>query len=62
MRGPTAPKDPTKKRAYLYIMLDKNIAGMPGQNDLCRDTNFMEGRLVEQVKGLCGEVDSEILK
>lgn len=62
MRGPTAPKDPTKKRACLYIMLDKNIAGMPGQNDLCRDTNFMEGRLVEQVKGLCGEVDSEILK
>ena len=53
MRGPTAPKDPTRKRACLYIMLDKNIAGMPGQNGLSRDTNYMEGRLVEQVKGLC---------
>ena len=62
MRGPAAPKDPTKKRACLYMMLDKNIAGMPVQDGLCRDTNFMEGRLVEQVKGLCGEVDPEILK
>lgn len=62
MRGPTAPKDPTKKRPCLYIMLDKDVAGIPGQDGSCRDTNFMEGRLLEQIKGICGEVDEEILK
>lgn len=62
MRGPIAPKDPTKKRPSLYIMLDKDIAGMVGENGVCRDTNFMEGRLLEQVKGICGDVDEEILK
>lgn len=62
MRGPTAPKDPTKKRPCLYMMLDQDIAGMPGNDGSCRDTNFMEGRLIEQVKGICGDVDEEILK
>lgn len=62
MRGPTAPKDPTKKRPSLYIMLDQNVAGMPGNDGSCRDSNFMEGRLVEQVKGVCGDVNEEILK
>ncbi|MGN1206279.1 MAG: SGNH/GDSL hydrolase family protein [Eubacterium sp.] len=62
MRGPKAPKDPTKKRPCLYLMLDKDIAGMPTRDGACRDTNFMEGRLVEQVKGICGDVDKDILK
>lgn len=62
MRGPKAPKDPTKKRPCLYIMLDQNIAGMPGRDGSCRDTNFMEGRLIEQVKGICGDVGEDILK
>ena len=59
MRGPKAPKDPTKKRPGLYLMLDKDIAGLPGRDGSCRDTNYMEGRLVEQVKGICGDVDEE---
>lgn len=62
MRGPTAPKDPTKKRPSLYIMLDKDIAGMPQNDGTLRDTNYMEGRLIEQVKGICDEIDDEILK
>lgn len=62
MRGPKAPKDPTKKRPSLYLMLDKDIAGLPGRDGSCRDTNYMEGRLVEQVKGICGDVDEDILK
>ncbi len=62
MRGPTAPKDPTKKRSCLYMMLDQDIAGMPGNDGSCRDTNYMEGRLIQQVKGICGDVDEEILK
>ena len=49
MRGPKAPKDPTKKRPSLDLMLDKDIAGLPGRDGSCRDTNYMEGRLVEQV-------------
>lgn len=62
MRGPTAPKDPTKKRSCLYMMLDQDIAGMPGNDGSCRDTNYMEGRLIQQVKGICGDVGEEILK
>ncbi len=61
MRGPKAPKDPTKKRPCIYIMLDKDIAGIPGNDGSCRDTNFMEGRLLQQIQGICGEVDKEIL-
>lgn len=61
MRGPTAPKDPEKKRPALYIMLDHNVAGMPGDDDSFRDSNFMEGRLIEQVKGVYGDVDQNIL-
>lgn len=62
MRGPVAPKDPTKKRPCIYIMLDKDIAGIPGNDGSCRDTNYMEGRLIEQIKGICGEVEEDILK
>ena len=62
MRGPTAPKDPTQKRPSLYIMLDRAIAGMPAQDGSCRDCNFMEGRLIEQVSGICGDIDPGILK
>ena len=62
MKGPTAPKDPTKKRSSLYIMLDRNIAGIPGSDGSCRDSNFMDGRLIEQVKGICGDVTEDILK
>lgn len=62
MRGPIAPKDPTKKRPCIYIMLDKDIAGIPGSDGSCRDTNYMEGRLIEQIKGICEGVDEDILK
>lgn len=62
MRGPTAPKDPAKKRPGLYIMLDRAIAGMPAQDGSCRDCNFMEGRMTEQVSGICGDVSEEILR
>ena len=61
MRGPTAPKDPEKKRPALYIMLDHNVAGMPGNDGSFRDSNFMEGRLIEQAKGVYGDVDQNIL-
>ncbi len=61
MRGPKAPKDPTKKRPCIYLMLDKNIAGLPTNEGLCRDTNFMEGRLVQQIQGICDKIDADIL-
>ncbi len=62
MRGPKAPKDPTKKRPCIYIMLDKNIAGIQDNYGNCRDTNFMEGRLLQQIQGICDEIDADILK
>lgn len=61
MRGPKAPKDPTKKRPCIYIMLDKDIAGIPGGDGSCRDTNFMEGRLLQQIQGICADIDEDIL-
>ena len=60
MRGPKAPKDPTKKRPSMYLMLDKDIAGLPGRDGSFRDANYMEGRLVEQVKGICGDYNNVV--
>ncbi len=61
MSGPVAPKDPTKKRPAIYLMLDSNIAGKPWENGKIQDVNYMDNRLLSQVKGICEEIDEEIL-
>ena len=50
MRGPTAPKDPEKKRPYFYIMREKEIFGLEQPDG--RGVQFLYedgGRLMEGV-------------
>lgn len=61
MRGPAAPKDPVEKRPCLYVVLDKTISGMRGNDGICRDYVYLEGRIVDQVKFTSGDIDEEIL-
>ena len=62
MRGPVAPKDPVEKRSYLYVILDKVIAGRREPDGAFRDHIYLEGRLQEQIKFTSGVVDDEMLK
>jgi hypothetical protein len=61
MKGPVAPKDPVEKRPCLYVVLDKTISGTKGKDGKYRDYVYLEGRLQEQVKFICEEIDEEIL-
>lgn len=61
MRGPAAPKDPVEKRPCLYVVLDKTISGMRGNDGICRDYVYLEDRIVDQVKFTSGDIDEEIL-
>jgi len=55
--GPKAPKDPTKKRSVIYIMLDDAIEGRPNSFGGFGDVNFLEGRVVAKVTNLLPELD-----
>ena len=44
-RGPKAPKDPTKKRSVIYIMLDDAIEGRPNGHGGFSDVNFLNGSI-----------------
>lgn len=59
-RGPKAPKDPTKKRPVIYIMLDDAIEGRPNEAGGFGDVNFLEGRVAAKVTNLLPELDREI--
>ncbi|MBP3702217.1 MAG: SGNH/GDSL hydrolase family protein, partial [Lachnospiraceae bacterium] len=61
MRGPAAPKDPVEKRPCLYVILDKTISGSKGEDGVCRDYVFLEGRLKGQVQFTSGDVGEDIL-
>ena len=38
MKGPTAPKDPEKRRPFFYIIRDKEVFGAKTQiNKQCKD-------------------------
>jgi len=62
MRGPKAPKDPTKKRAAVYFMLDDAVEGRPDGNDGFAEVHFLEGRVTAKVTSLLPELDKEIAK
>lgn len=61
-RGPKAPKDPTKKRPVIYIMLDDAIEGRPNGAGGFSDVNFLEGRVEAKVTNLLPELDRELAK
>ena len=60
VRGPKAPKDPTKKRSVIYIMLDDAIEGRPNDFGGFADVNFLEGRVAAKVTNLLPELDKEL--
>ena len=58
-RGPAAPKDPTKKRDFFYIMKDKEIFGAPQPDGTYKHFLYMDmGRLVDAAR-LSGNVTDE---
>lgn len=61
-RGPKAPKDPTKKRSVIYIMLDDAVEGRPNDFGGYADVNFLEGRVAAKVTNLLPELDKELAK
>ena len=60
VRGPKAPKDPTKKRPVIYIMLDDAVEGRPNDHGGFADVNFLEGRVAAKVTNLLPELDKEL--
>ena len=62
VRGPKAPKDPTKKRPAVYFMLDDAVEGRPSGPDRFGEVHFLEGRVTAKVTSLLPELDEEIAK
>ncbi len=60
-RGPVAPKDPTKKRPFFYIMKDKEIIGAPQPDGSFTHFLYMDmGRLIDAAK-LTGNVTDDAM-
>lgn len=59
-RGPKAPKDPTKKRPALYIMLDDAIEGRVTPDEKYMEICFLEGRVAAKLTAICPELDKEM--
>jgi len=59
-RGPKAPKDPTKKRPVVYVMLNDAVEGRPNDFGGFADINFLEGRVAAKVTNLLPELDREL--
>lgn len=59
MRGPVAPKDPTKQRPRVYFILeDQLVTAHPGQNGYS-EIVFLEGRVKTKLSLICPELDPE---
>lgn len=59
-RGPKAPKDPTKKRSVIYIMLNDAVEGRPNGQGGFSEVNFLEGRVAAKVTSLLPELDKKL--
>lgn len=59
--GPKAPKDPTKKRPAIYLMLEDAAEGRPN-GDRFEDVCFLEGRVFSKITALMPDVPHEIAK
>lgn len=58
--GPKAPKDPTKKRPAVYLMLDDVIEGTPREDGKFAEINFLEGRVEAKVSSIMPDVPKEM--
>ena len=60
--GPKAPKDPTAKRAAVYVMVDAVIDGNPRGNGKFQDIIYLNGRIAQKISVLCDKMPEQILK
>ena len=61
--GPKAPKDPTKRRSGLYVMLDSTVEATACDNGKASQEIYLVGeRLLDLVKFIGGINDNEILE
>jgi hypothetical protein len=61
-RGPAAPKDPTRKRPYFYIMQNKDIFGAPQPDGAFVHFLYMDfGRLIDAARLTGNVTDEEML-
>lgn len=58
--GPKAPKDPTKKRPAVYLMLDDVIEGTPREDGTFAEISFLEGRVRAKVTSIMPEAPEEM--
>lgn len=58
--GPKAPKDPTKKRPAVYLMLDDVIEGTPREDGKFAEISFLEGRVEAKVSSIMPDVAKEM--
>ncbi len=58
--GPKAPKDPTKKRPAVYLMLDDVIEGMRREDGSYAEICFLEGRVKAKITALEPQMPEEI--
>lgn len=63
MAGPVAPKDPTEKRAGFYVLLDKQVGGIPQDDGRGRHSIFISSdRLPSFARVTGGIQDETVLK
>ena len=63
MAGPAAPKDPTEKRPGFYVLLDKQVGGIPQDDGRGRHSIFISSdRLPSFAKVTGGVADESILR
>ncbi len=60
MKGPVAPKDPTKKRPKIYFMLEDNITTAKDYLGKPAEIIYLENRVSGNVRLICPELPEEL--
>lgn len=59
MKGPVAPKDPTVRRQGFYILLDKQVGGIPQDDGAGRHSIFMSPERIRSFARVTGGIEDE---
>lgn len=59
MAGPVAPKDPTRKRAGFYVLLDKQVGGIPQDDGRGRHSIFISADRLPSFARVTGGIEDE---
>lgn len=59
MKGPVAPKDPTVRRQGFYILLDKQVGGIPQDDGTGRHSIFMSPERICSFARVTGGIEDE---